>query len=280
MNYDIENTLTIGPRCVERFIDPNVLAHMAKLEIALAGCSNLSGDYCVARTHPVEHTLFYTLSGEGEVTTANNKQRLEKNSLLILPAKQAFEVKIRSKQWNVIWLNLANTKRWQHLQLAHALVLNEQSLTPLHLAMEILYVEKNPDLRDGVIPIISHYLSTTLEQRVKSDATQRITNLFQQVQARLQYDWTIEVMCEKVHYSAPHLHRLCQAQYGRSPMQQLIYLRIIRAQHLLLSTSWSIAHIASYVGYPNIFNFSKRFKKSVGISPSQFRCARGDCLSN
>ena len=121
------------------------------------------------------------------------------------------------------------------------------------------------------MPILSHYLNTTLQSEPKIGGHNRLTSLFLEIEERLQFDWTIDAMCEQVHYSAPHLHRLCQAQFGKSPMQQLIYLRINRAKNLLLNTRWPVAHIAAYVGYPNIFNFSKRFKKSVGVSPTDFR---------
>lgn len=271
MRYTIKDILDIGPSCSERFIDLKTLSQMPNLEIALAGCSNLSGRYCVARTAPLEHTLFYTLAGQGQLTTAHNRYLLNANTLAVLPAKQSFEVKILENSWDIIWLNLANTKRWQQLNLAHALVLEEQKWQPLHLAMELLYSEPSMHLRESVIPIVSHYLNTTLQNNAQSVVHNRLLSLFEEVEKRLQFDWTIDAMCDYVHYSSAHLHRLCQMQYGKSPMQQLIHLRIERAKNLLLNTSWSIAHIATYVGYPNIFNFSKRFKKSVGVSPSVFR---------
>ena len=271
MRNTILDVLDIGPTCIERFIDVAALAQASDLELTLAGCSNLSGRYCVARSSPLEHTLFYTLSGQGKLVTEHNQYTLTANTLIVLPAKQGFEVKIDAAHWDVIWLNLANTNRWKHLNLVEALVLYDQKLQPLHFAMELLYSESNATLREGVMPILSHYLNTTLQSEPQIGGHNRLTSLFLEVEERLQFDWTIDAMCEQVHYSAPHLHRLCQAQFGKSPMQQLIYLRIKRAKNLLLNTRWPVAHIAAYVGYPNIFNFSKRFKKSVGVSPTDFR---------
>ena len=271
MRNTILDVLDIGPTCIERFIDVAALAQASDLELTLAGCSNLSGRYCVARSSPLEHTLFYTLSGQGKLVTEHNQYTLTANTLIVLPAKQGFEVKIDAAHWDVIWLNLANTNRWKHLNLVEALVLYDQKLQPLHFAMELLYSESNATLREGVMPILSHYLNTTLQSEPQIGGHNRLTSLFLEVEERLQFDWTIDAMCEQVHYSAPHLHRLCQAQFGKSPMQQLIYLRIKRAKSLLLNTRWPVAHIAAYVGYPNIFNFSKRFKKSVGVSPTDFR---------
>ena len=244
---------------------------MNNLDITLAGCSNLSGRYCVARTAPLEHTLFYTLRGQGKLTTISKEYPLVANTLAILPTKQSFEVSIASRQWDVVWLNLANTKRWQHLALEKAFIIEDQKLEPLHLAMELLYSEPDATLREGVIPILSYYLNATLRGDNQNKTNNRLHNLFQDIEKRLQYDWTIEAMCHQLHYSPPHLHRLCQAQFGKSPIQKLIHLRIERAKSLLLNTRWPVQHIATYVGYTNIFNFSKSFKKLAGVSPSKFR---------
>jgi AraC-like DNA-binding protein len=271
MKNRIKDILDIGPNCYERFITSDVLAEIKHLEITLAGCSNLSGRYCVARTAPLEHTLFYTLKGHGKLTTIDKEYTLVANTLAILPTKQSFEVSIAGEQWDIIWLNLANTKRWQHIALEKALIIEDQKLEPLHFAMELLYSEQNVTLREGVLPIISYYLNASLRGDNQNNTNSRLHTLFQDIEKRLQYAWTIEAMCDRVHYSPPHLHRLCQAQFGKSPVQKLIHLRIERAKSLLLNTRWSIQHIASYVGYTNIFNFSKSFKKLEGVSPSEFR---------
>ncbi|WP_293746028.1 AraC family transcriptional regulator [uncultured Paraglaciecola sp.] len=271
MTHHIKDILDIGPNCYERFIDSEVLAEIKPLEITLAGCSNLSGRYSVGRTAPLEHTLFYTIKGQGKLTTIDKEIPLLTNTLAILPTKQSFEVSIDADQWDIIWLNLANTKRWQHLTTEPARVINNQKLEPLHFAMEILYSEPDATMRQGVFPLISHYLNAALLGNNQNKTNTRLHNLFQDIEKRLQFDWTIEAMCDQVHYSPPHLHRLCQSQYGKSPIQKLIYIRVERAKSLLLNTSWSVQHIASYVGYTSIFNFSKSFKKVVGVSPSEFR---------
>lgn len=280
MHNKIRDILDIGPSCSERFISSATMAEIKSLEIELAGCSNLSGKYCVARTAPPDHTLFYTLSGQGQLTTIHKQYDLTPNTLAILPAKQAFSVSIAARHWDIFWINLANSKRWEQSALIEAVVLENQHLESLHLAMEILYSEPKESLRAGVMPILQHYLELTfktqiLQKHSQNDTDDRLQGLFQEIEKRLQFDWNIDAMCKHVHYSPPHLHRLCKKKFAKSPMQHLIYLRMERSKNLLLNTQWPISHIASYVGYPNIFNFSKRFKISVGVSPSEFRRRQG-----
>lgn len=174
------------------------------------------------------------------------------------------------EQWDIIWLNLSDCPRWQHFyDVAHPVQHNIE-LSGLHHAMELLYLETNSQHRQAVIPIIQQYLQH-IATPVKSTHQVRLSALFVAVEKQLQFNWDIDALVDKVHYSAPHLHRLCLAQFGRSPMQHVIYLRMVRAKNLLISTQWPIAYIANYVGYSNVFTFSKRFKKSEGMPPSEFR---------
>lgn len=280
MQPSFRDIVDIGPSCFERFIDSSNAPEISELDIELAGCSNLSGSYTVGRVSPPNHTLFYSLNGQGIFRTPSKNTLLKEGQLIILPAHQSFEVSIASEQWDIIWLNLADTERWTSLGNNGALVLDNAALEGLHHAMELLYLERDVEARQAAMQIASKYLCAIVDKKLdefqageKKERRQinRLNNLFSAVDKQLQFNWDIKSLCEKAHYSSPHLHRLCMQTYGRSPKQHLIYLRMARAKSLLLSTQWPISYIASYVGYANVFTFSKRFKKSTGVSPTDFR---------
>ena len=271
MKSKFKEVLDIGPNCYERFIDLDNAPEIAELGIQMAGSSNLSGRYHVSRIKPADHTLFYTLAGQGTLTTMAGSYDLVEHSLAVLPANAPFSVKINAQQWDIIWLNLCDIDKWQYIPQTLPTVLYNQNLESLHLALELLYREKEALLRKSMIEIIDSYLSKALSKVDKTPESQRLINLFSAVEKQLHFNWSIQAMSEYVHYSPPHLHRLCLKQFNRSPIQQLIFLRIERAKYLLRNTAWPISQIAHYVGYSEIFNFSKRFKKSVGLSPSRFR---------
>ena len=71
--------------------------------------------------------------------------------------------------------------------------------------------------------------------------------------------------------SAPYLSRLFHEYAGISPSRYLTGYRIEQAIKLLRDSRLSIGEIAERVGYPDPFHFSKTFKNTVGVSPSQFR---------
>ena len=62
-----------------------------------------------------------------------------------------------------------------------------------------------------------------------------------------------------------------RAVTGRGPVDYLIDLRISRARLLLKTSGARVAQIATQVGIPDVYHFSKLFKKRTGLSPLQYR---------
>lgn len=58
---------------------------------------------------------------------------------------------------------------------------------------------------------------------------------------------------------------------GISPINYLIHYRMKFAEKLLLTTSASIREIGRSVGYADPYQFSKMFKKHMGVAPSAFK---------
>jgi len=269
-----KDILEIGNDCRERFIELTHVPELTSLDIQLAGISDLSGNYRVGRSNPDNHTLFYTRSGAGKLYTETGTYNLQSNVLVILPAKSPFIVELaeRESHWDIIWFNLSDSLKWQSLRDKETTIHTNQDLSHLYHLLELLYQEEIATLRQALIPVIGYHLLNTLNiSDGHHQEHYRINQLFQEVDNQLHFAWNITNLSLNIHYSAPHLHRLCLKGFGRSPMQQVIYLRMKRAKYLLKHTSWPMAQIGSQVGYPDIFNFSKRFKKSEGVSPSQYR---------
>ena len=71
--------------------------------------------------------------------------------------------------------------------------------------------------------------------------------------------------------SVVYFRKLFSEVYGVPPMVYIQNLRIQRAQEMLKSDYSSITDIAFSLGYNNIYEFSKAFKKHTGVSPSKYQ---------
>ena len=109
--------------------------------------------------------------------------------------------------------------------------------------------------------------SETIDQKFTSDLRQLRTNIAQ----NLSHSWTIAEMANKLMLSQSRFAHLYHSFYGISPIDDLIHMRISAAQNALTFTESSIHEIAYSLGYRNITHFSRQFRQSTGLSPSQYR---------
>jgi AraC family transcriptional regulator len=77
--------------------------------------------------------------------------------------------------------------------------------------------------------------------------------------------------------SAYHFLRLFAAVLGVTPHQYLVRARLRRAARLLAEEERPITDIAYDVGFGDLSNFVRTFRRAAGVSPRQFRrAAKGD----
>lgn len=85
---------------------------------------------------------------------------------------------------------------------------------------------------------------------------------------KLSLDHLSEVAC----FSKYHFHRLFTAYTGLTLQQYIRWLRLKRAAHqLIVNKAHSIIDIAINAGFESHEAFTRAFKQSCGMSPSQFR---------
>ena len=267
------DVLDIGPECKERFVSVTRVPEVGEMDIALAGVSELAGNYHVGRAKSDSHVLVYSVEGEGIVHNTEGTFQVEKHRLITLKANEPFLMELPSNNnWATVWFDVKTSEQWNLLCKDRPLIDYCHSTAQIFHVLIHMYAEPSVKLRAPSVELLRYYLMNTLSKPPEPPPdTVRIDSLFREVEKRLHYPWTVKDMSKRVYYSQPHFHRLCLLRFGRSPMQQVIHLRMERAKYLLIHSPWSLAQIAGHVGYQDVFNFSKRFKKSTGIPPATYR---------
>ena len=86
-------------------------------------------------------------------------------------------------------------------------------------------------------------------------------------------DFYIESLAELCHLSPTHFRRLFLQQLGTTPLDFLHQVRIATSCSMLLTSSDSIAEVATAVGYSSLSCFNRHFLRFMGTSPSRWRHA-------
>lgn len=85
---------------------------------------------------------------------------------------------------------------------------------------------------------------------------------------------TLESIADHFEMSASYITRFVKDQTGYSLIRYLDLLRMDKAKQLLLSGSLNLSEITREVGYVDVSNFIRKFKKAEGVTPEQYRKLR------
>ena len=98
-----------------------------------------------------------------------------------------------------------------------------------------------------------------------------ITGITKYMQEHLSEDVSLHILSEEFHLNSQYISQLFKNEIGVNFLTYLTNIRMEHVKKLLLSTSLSIAEVSEQSGYGDYRVFTKVFKKSEGITPSQYR---------
>ena len=106
---------------------------------------------------------------------------------------------------------------------------------------------------------------------------QRIVQLAKGIiEDRYQGELTVAKIARELNLDRTYFSKIFRKWTGKPPQQFLVEYRLIKAAELMISLDFTPGEAASYVGYKDIFNFSKMFKSKFGIPPSHYKKAASE----
>lgn len=91
------------------------------------------------------------------------------------------------------------------------------------------------------------------------------------LQEHLAEEVSLSVLAEEFHLNPQYISQLFKSEIGVNFLAYLTNIRMEHAKKLLLTTSLSIAEVSEQSGYGDYRVFTKVFKKTEGVTPSQYR---------
>ena len=87
----------------------------------------------------------------------------------------------------------------------------------------------------------------------------------------MKWNISIDTLSQISDISTSQLRRIFKEVYSVSPLTYLNILRIDHSKDLLKHTNLTVTQISEQLGYPDVYSFSKQFRKLSGLPPSQYR---------
>ncbi|MEA2011796.1 MAG: AraC family transcriptional regulator [Verrucomicrobiota bacterium] len=161
------------------------------------------------------------------------------------------------------------------LKTNHVMRLNSPNI--VENSLSLIYLElieqAEPDhlILKNLLHNLFRRLSRSLGKRDFRQIPERILRIKNFIEATPCRRLTLTDLAEKAAMSIPHFCAEFKKYVRKSPIEYHIHMKLELAKHLLYDRNLSITEIADRMGYNDIFQFSKQFKKHFGVSPSIIR---------
>ncbi len=268
-----QETTIDGTRTQRWSLDRKQCGELAPCRIAWLGLDVAYAPYRRVRLAPSGSFILATLEGEGRVMLEGRWERVTAGSLCLAPPRvlNAFHIPA-GKHWSFAWI------RYDEAPWAKPLVGAGSPLRLLKGAEEFgrvlagLRAEWEGG-RDAALVhhwvSLAHGLANRAAKPWRGDS--RIGELWATVTKDLTAGWKLSTLATRCSLSPEHLRRVCRRELGRTPMEQVTYMRIQRAKELLENSDGKLETIAAQVGYRSGTVFARAFVRCVGLTPTQFR---------
>lgn len=242
--------------------------------IAHLGICHARAPYRIVRMQQSGLYFMSCTAGEGRILVDGKWRSCKAGMACLLPPHMlnAFHA-VPGKPWTFSWVRYHPGSNIRHFLTSSSPMLAPFEGEAFHHVILGLHAEA---AQDNPSPAFIHHWLELLQGYIQNythpwTMDERLSQLWQMVESRLNEDWTVEQLAKLSHLSGEHLRRLCLQQLGRPPLRHLTWLRMRHAAELLSTTNEKIESIAHLVGYKNPFVFSNTFKKWIGWRPSEHR---------
>jgi AraC-like DNA-binding protein len=279
-----ESLYVVPHRVVER-ASHHPLLH--ELHVTDAGCfPNAKHHYRRREAGSTEHILLLCEDGSGFARAGNKEIRVVPQSFVVIPADVGHEYEADdSVPWSLQWFHFAgleSMRYWGHLPFEggpygvppSTLESTSRLFSMLFDVLSRGYSLEHLIAASALVRSILSLLcfdNSSVRDRTSHTWRPAVEATVARIQERLDEPIHLEDLARSAKLSVSRLNTVFREATGDSPMAFVSKLRVQRACHYLEATEATVSEIAFKVGYSDPLYFSRAFKKSVGLSPNQYR---------
>jgi AraC-like DNA-binding protein len=288
MNARVETSNWPLPANGVRFITPPRLRRILSNHPLACSCYPLAlGFYPEARGHrmnrplPDDYLLIYCRAGQGWLETGDGRIAVAGGDLLLLPKGIAHAYGADpAKPWTLYWVHFDGELVAEFLRPLGKGPIWRIGVQPRLLAeFDALLTLRKQGLNLAHFIYAAHQLQALLASlavlparaKLKSGRVLDVDAVQAVMRAHLHGSLNLDELASQFKLSRFHFAKTYRALTGHAPIQAFIQLKMAHACRLLDEGQQGIRQVAEQLGYEDMYYFSRRFRKVVGMAPSQYR---------
>lgn len=241
-----------------------------------------------------EHYLMhYCLSGRGIYRVQGESYKIGPGEgFLILPGELSSYQADEQDPWTHIWVGFTGSQAERYLQCCglgkeHRTYRCSQPKCLEHCVEIMLGCDTagaaNELLLLGELYTFLGWVAQSAQgvsRRSRDTGSEYVQLVMEYIQNHFQEDLTVARLARYVGLNRSYLTTVFQNTVNMSPQQYLMRFRMERAAQMLQEGRLAVGEIARSCGYPDPLTFSKAFKRTLGVTPSQYRRTGGQEAEN
>ena len=254
------------------------------LSFLFCGRQNCSPGDSVGPAVREHYLLHFCLSGRGVYQAQGRSYAVGPGEgFLILPGEVTSYRADQTEPWGHIWVGFDGSRAEE---LLHECGLGKEQRTYRctapdrldHCVREMMRYETagrgHELMLQGELYHFLGWIARSLEEpahRGRETGKEYVELAMEYIRNYFQEDLTVAKLARYVGLNRSYLTTVFQSVLQLSPQQFLMRFRMTRAAQLLREHELSVGEVARSCGYPDPLTFSKAFKRTMGVTPSQYR---------
>jgi AraC-like DNA-binding protein len=233
--------------------------------------------HCVGPAVRGHYLLHYVFSGKGFLHTGGRECAVGAGQIFVVtPHVQTLFHADEKQPWHYGWIGFESCLELDFLfsnpiidapearHIFQALCGCEQ----VHIAREFYICSK-----------IYELLSLLSEQKIQpqESAPSYILKAVNYIESNYMQPVGINKLARLLNLDRSYFSIAFKRAVGKSPQEYLVDYRLEKAAELMLRHSYRPGEAGQNVGYPDIFNFSRMFKRRFGVSPTEYIAQNKNC---
>lgn len=138
---------------------------------------------------------------------------------------------------------------------------------PLHIIRNVDTLTDLYTWLEGWLPHFFQYAKQLLSPKWRPEIARIVEIIEKQFPTQLR----VSELAKAVGFQESYLSVLFKKEVGKTVIDYITYVRMRKARELLQNPEYKIYEISELVGYPDSNHFSKLFKRSEGVLPTEYR---------